>query len=314
MFSFPGSNFIIFLEYALPLNSYNQIQNHLCLTDRDVLYLYEDRWWYNREVIQERIMSRLKCFRSIFARKCKILSGKEFIKENDTIICVGDAVQSFLDQYHAYGAAKSKYRYALVYENRIVAVASFSQPRPMARRVLNPFANIPHKEMKTVKILDNTLPCGIQYSYNDVIMFNSYEWVRYASLPNIRVVGGMGKIMNAFLYDIGGKKSTFTELMTYSDNEWSTGEVYQKLGFTLAGERAPVEYYVCSKTHERLSERKLVELYNKRCMNKEKIVDSTMLPQSFLCDFYKINNKGSRKFLIQQPMLPPRSSLYLNED
>ena len=31
---------------------------------------------------------------------------------------------------------------------------------------------------------------------------SSYEWIRYASLPGIRVVGGMGKLLQAFIDEV----------------------------------------------------------------------------------------------------------------
>ena len=78
-------------------------------------------------------------------------------------------------------------------EGALVAVAMFSAPRPMERG------------SKVVQ---------------------SYEWVRYASIGNYRVVGGMGKLMSFFI----GKLSP-DEIMSYADKDWSDGDVYKKLGF-----------------------------------------------------------------------------------
>jgi len=56
----------------------------------------------------------------------------------------------------------------------------------------------------------------------------SFEWVRYASLTGCRVVGGMGKILEAFAADVHPD-----DVMTYADERWSDGQVYLELGFTL---------------------------------------------------------------------------------
>ena len=120
----------------------------------------------------------------------------------------------------------------------------------------------------------------------DIVIFDSYEWVRYASLPGIRVVGGMGKLLNAFIQERYTRiqPGTPMEIMTYSDTEWGNGEVYLKLGFRYAGERPSVEYHVNKKNYTRYPQR----LY-------EKELQQGALPN----EFYTIKNLGSKKFLMQ---------------
>lgn len=232
----------------------------------DVLYLYEDRWWSSKKMVQERIFARLERFRSVFARKCRVLSGRD----NPAF---GEMVREFLEKYHSYSSTKCRYRFALEYEGDIVAVATFSQGRPMVRKVESPLLNVPKEEQLNANI----------------IVFDSYEWVRYASLPGIRVVGGMGRLLNAFIEERSAKIGIETpiEIMSYSDTEWSSGDVYLKLGFSYAGEREPVQYFVNKKDFSRLS----LRLY-------EKAIQEGASPD----DFYTIYNKGSKKFLLQKYM------------
>ena len=82
------------------------------------VYLYEDRWWGAKEMVQERILARLERFTSVFARKCKVLSGRGNA-------AMPDLVNDFLRKHHTYSTAKCRYRYALEYEGQIVAVATF---------------------------------------------------------------------------------------------------------------------------------------------------------------------------------------------
>lgn len=294
-FIFPKQQVNIFLIHAHT----PQWTNVPVAGEGDRLYLYEDRWWHCTELVKMRILARLAHFRSVFARKCKVVSGEEWRK----MMKEGHPSDvEFLEKYHSYGGAKSKYKYALVYDNKIVAVATFSAPRPMVRRIANPFSNVPHNEMGTIRMLEHVHLDDRAYSLSDAVLVQSYEWVRYASLPDIRVVGGMGKLLHAFFNDIKSKGTAPIEVMTYSDNEWSAGDVYEKLGFTFVGEREPVAYFVNRVTYERLSERKLVQ-------NVKKIEQATIPIQSFSDYFYKIKNMGSRKFLIQLPALPHQSSL-----
>ena len=229
----------------------------------DRLFLYEDRWWAAREMVQERILARLERFRSVFARKCRVLSGRGNPQ-------LAEQVREFLQKHHSYSSAKCRYRYALEHEREIVAVATFSEGRPMVRKIESPLQNVPKDEQLNANIL----------------VFDSYEWVRYASLPGVRVVGGMGKLLNAFIDErlTRIEPGTPLEIMTYSDTEWSNGDVYTKLGFLYAGERPPVEYYVHRQTYTRFPQR----LYEKELQNGA-------LPN----DFYSIQNLGSKKFLLQ---------------
>lgn len=210
-------------------------------THCDRLYLYEDRWFSGGKELRSRILARVGCFRSVFARKCNIISGSTIARE----------VAEFLEKNHAYGNAQCKHRYALEYQGELVAVATFSKPRPMPR--------------------------------DDGRTYLSYEWVRYASIPGTRVVGGMGRLLKAFLKDaalMGQKAGMPVEVMSYSDNEWSVGDAYVKLGFRQIGERGPVRYMVDPDTCERYSMRKF-----------------SLLPPSDR-KFYEIHNLGSKKFIL----------------
>lgn len=60
---------------------------------------------------------------------------------------------------------------------------------------------------------------------------------RYAS--STRVVGGAGKLLAAFIKD-----EDPVRIYSYSNNEWSHGNLYQQLGFTLEREVPPSYWYV----------------------------------------------------------------------
>lgn len=114
---------------------------------------------------------------------------------------------SFLDRCHSYRDAASRYRYGVFTKaGELVAVASFSSGRTWV------------KEGRTVR---------------------SYEWVRYASLPEVRVVGGMGKVLKAFEEDVHPD-----DIMSYADMEWTDGAVYERLGFVEDGIRPPVQFVI----------------------------------------------------------------------
>lgn len=116
------------------------------------------------------------------------------------------ASSAFLSEYHRLGATGGRYRYGLfisrrtgtaeatLAEGQLVAVAVFSN----ARRWL--------KEGRRI---------------------SSYEWIRYACLPDLTIVGGMGKLLQTFISEV--KPDDIMSYASFNDG----GAVYSKLGFQL---------------------------------------------------------------------------------
>ena len=142
------------------------------------IYIYEDRWRSGGEMLRKRILAHLGQFKSVFARKCKVKPLK------------AQEATEFLEKYHTYGTSRCRYRYGLFYEEKLVAVATFSAGRPM-RRLLG-------GEERTL---------------------DSYEWVRYASF-RLSYCRNMGRLLEAFVNDVNPD-----EVMSYSDYEWPMGNL-----------------------------------------------------------------------------------------
>ena len=180
------------------------------------LTIAEDRWKSQREMMASRLLAHAGIFTQIYARNCEI-------RKTDR-----QTAADFLSKNHSYGDAKCRYRYGLYLKRHtghnagntadgtsgtiapgtLVAVATFSNAR---------------KWVKGDKII------------------RSYEWTRYASLPGVRLSGGMGRLLKAFIEDVKPD-----DIMTYADLEWSEGKVYEALGFILEGHKEPVSFIVDS--------------------------------------------------------------------
>lgn len=133
----------------------------------------------------------------VFARNCSVrrLSAAE--------------AKAFFEANHRMGYCTCRHRYGLFVERStgaaetplppgtLVAAAGFSNPRNMSRSGGNP---------------------------------RSFEWIRYASLQGYRVVGGMGKLLEAFAEELHPD-----DVMTYVDAKESGGDAFLALGFTLEG-------------------------------------------------------------------------------
>ena len=91
----------------------------------------------------------------------------------------------------------------------------------------------------------------------------------------------MSKILASFINDI--KSNAPFEIMSYSDNEWSNGSGYEKLGCKYVNEKIPVLYYIDKNSFNRYSQYQL----NKLPFAKEE-------------DYYRIENKGSKKYILKK--------------
>lgn len=172
------------------------------------LIITEDRWRSQQAMMQARLLAHLHVYTQIYARNCEV-------RKIDR-----QTAAEFLNSNHSYGDAKCRYRYGLylkrhtghnlssteVIPGTLVAVATFSNARKWI------------KGDKTIR---------------------SYEWTRYASLSGVRLSGGMGKLLNAFIEEVRPD-----DIMTYADLEWSEGKVYKTLGFTLEGTKGPVTFAI----------------------------------------------------------------------
>lgn len=183
-------------------------------SDKYTLILAEDRWRCNREMVTERLKAHLNLFDHIFARNCNVHRVEKAECGN------------FLDRFHIYGDATGKYRYG-VFISRYGDASSFDYPVGTMVAVAE-FSNA-RKWLKGEKVI------------------KSYEWIRYASLPCIRVIGGMGKVLNKFIEDVDPD-----DIMSYADLEWSDGDSYRKLGFEKESFRPEVEFLIDSLTWRRM--------------------------------------------------------------
>jgi hypothetical protein len=112
----------------------------------------------------------------------------------------------FMTQNHLHGSPQVKYKYGLYHHDTLVAAASFSARRPM----------LYHSEP-----------------------YDSYELIRFANGAPRTVVGGLSKLLTQFVRDVHPG-----DIMTYADRDWSTGQSYEKLGFTFAGNTPPQAFLI----------------------------------------------------------------------
>jgi hypothetical protein len=120
----------------------------------------------------------------------------------------------FCNKHHLQGYTGSKIKLGLFYKNKIVSVMTFSK--------LSISKGSKNKE-------------------------GSWELSRFCSDIHYRVIGGASKLLSYF-----EKNYQWNEIISYADRRWSSGNLYEKIGFTLVGETKPNYWYFKGRDLKRI--------------------------------------------------------------
>lgn len=164
--------------------------------------------------------------RTVFARNCEV---RKIDKKT---------ADSFLDANHIYGSAACRDCYGL-FRCRATGAAELRSLEVggsiVSESLIAESGRVPETfpdEIVAVATFSNARRWEKQGR-----IVSSYEWVRYASAFDTRVIGGMGKLLKAFIADRHPD-----DIMTYAistavsgrpqrDGSVSDGNVFRKLGF-----------------------------------------------------------------------------------
>ena len=122
--------------------------------------------------------------------------------------------RKFCKMYHLQGTGSTNISIGLHYNNELISVMVFSK-------------------------------LSISKGRNSEI--NKWELNRFCNVPNISIVGGASRLLQYFI-----KIYNPIEILSYSDNRWSDGNVYGTIGFTFEKESPPTYWYVDKKYINRL--------------------------------------------------------------
>lgn len=187
------------------------------------LTIAEDRWHSQQEMMRSRLLAHVQIFTQIYARNCEV---KKIDKQT---------AADFLSANHSYGDANCRYRYGLYLKRHTGHNAEALTCKSEGVYTSgHPDAGIEPGTLVAVATFSNAR----KWLKGEKII-RSYEWTRYASLPGVRLSGGMGKLLKAFIKEVHPD-----DIMTYADLEWSEGKVYEALGFTLEGHKEPIAFMI----------------------------------------------------------------------
>ena len=142
----------------------------------------------------------------------------------------------------------------------------------------------------------STIKLGLYYDKELISMMlfknnnNDYELVRFCSKLNTVVIGGASKLLNYFINNY-----RFNELKTFSDIGYSTGDLYEKIGFKFDKYIKPSYYYVVDGVRIHKSNFKK-QILTKKGFDKNKSEHQIMLERNI----YRIYNSGYKKYILNK--------------
>ena len=159
----------------------------------------------------------------------------------------------FLDQNHIQGFVGAKIYLGLFFKNELCSIMTFGNLRK----------NLGSKSIE-----------------------GHYELLRFCNKLNITVVGGASKLFKHFL-----KNYNPTNVISYADRRWSSGELYYHLGFNHLYNSKPNYFYVSKNTREPRFK------YRKDILVKEGF-DSNKTEREIMAErgFSRIYDCGAMKF------------------
>ena len=224
-----------FQQNQLPIAYFQGISDEINAQNQRVIHLWEDVYLSKPELVKSRILAILGTFTRLHARHC-------FIERIDK-----PTADIFLEINHLQGSVKAKFKYGLFLKPQYVE-------RFMNMVVYGERDNDIPKIIAPLLIALATFSGGRTMKEGERADKRSYELIRFASLKGYVVVGGMDKLMKAFL-----EEHQPDDIMSYADRDWSDGRSYFKLGFTKIEHSLPQTFYVNLSTLKRISTKYLID-------------------------------------------------------
>ena len=237
-------------------------------TGRQPLMISEDRWRRQGEMMKERLLAHLEVFFPVYARNCEIRK----IDKTEAA--------AFLEANHSYGDAACRYRYGMFLRRHTGWRSQIQLSYPDQENNLEQSGNISEALKPSTLIAVAEFSNARKWVKGEKTI-RSYEWTRYASLPGVRINGGMGKMLKHFIKEVQPD-----DIMSYADLEWSEGAVYEQLGFTLEDRKEPVAFTVDCNTWAR-----------KAIRTSGEVADEEKTAQSEARRFFR--NFGSNKYRLK---------------
>ena len=242
----------IFQNNALPNNYFQDFSDKINTQNQRIIHLWEDIYLSKTDIVNSRILTMLGNFTRLHARHC-------FIERIDK-----STAGNFLGINHLQGSVKAKFKYGLFLKPQYIE-------RFFEAVVCGDIDNGKNNGIQTGTVVCGDTDNGTQNPKSRLIALatfsggrtmkigeragsRSFELIRFATLKGYVVVGGMDKLLKAFIEEYQPD-----DIMSYADRDWSDGRSYEKLGFTKIENSIPQSFLINLKTLERLPVNGLID-------------------------------------------------------
>lgn len=185
-----------------------------------IIHLHQDIWNFKRDIVHHRLMAQLGLGVHVeTANNGRAANRRIFARKTTARRITSSIAMEFLEEHHLWGATKAKHNYGLfigskgksdstdLNEKELVAVATFSAKRKIVR------LGKPHR---------------------------SHELLRFCSKRDSNVVGGISKLVKAFV-----KEKFPDDIVTVVDRDWGDGFGWHSVGFHTVATMDPIVMTVC---------------------------------------------------------------------
>ena len=234
-------------------DTFVQLSDTLAADGIKVIHLWEDVWYFKKAVVQSRLRAAFGISQRIPARLTKVRRIDK------------PTLERFMDVHHLQVSTNAKFKYGLFLPKNYQRILKDDSPA-------TPFLT------QQMTIQGEALVAVASFSGGKNILregeaFRSFELIRFANHLDCTVVGGLDKLLKAFVTELQPD-----DMMTYADRDWSDGRSYERLGFERMGATPPHTFWVNPNTWERH--------YAER-----------LLPDDIGLHWIKVYNSGNWKFL-----------------
>lgn len=164
-------------------------------------------------IFEDEWLEKSDIIKSVIKNKLNIYDKRVYARNCEIRLVNKIEEKSFLNNNHIQGFVGSNICYGLYYNNELISLMSFG---------------------------------GLRKSLGYDSKEGSYEMLRFCNKLNYSVVGGASKLFKYFI-----KNHDVKNIISYSDNRYFDGSLYEKLGFEFVDNTKPNYFYTIN--HDRLN-------------------------------------------------------------
>lgn len=230
-----------------------------------IIHLHQDVWSHARAgpIVRARLLFRL-C--GAAAAAGNIAAGGTVGRRADTATRIfarqtvarridGPTATAFLHQHHLWGATKTKYSFGLYY--RYATTTKPTQQQHHGAAATTSSSTKRGNQVGSIHDDDDVLVAVATFSSRRHVqrgggttkkVHRSHELIRYCARRDGTVVGGITKLLAAFLKSTAAAVAPVDDIVTVIDRDWGAGGTgWHPLGFATVAVMPPVTMAICAK-------------------------------------------------------------------